>query len=192
MSDSESKQELSNSPAIDKKPSPKEGEYPSTAVFEPLITLPELEVKTLEEDEIEILLLRAKLYRFHMPLEEDESAEWKEKGVGVVKLLQHQKTNKVRVVMRRDKTLKICANHFITKEMELKPIIGNDRALIWKTPGDYSDGSPNPETLCMRFESVDHTNFFKEKFLEVVNSLNGEKDVSEKLDALKIEEKEAK
>ena len=37
--------------------------------------------------------------------------EWKERGTGDVKLLRHSEKNYVRVVMRRDKTLKICANH---------------------------------------------------------------------------------
>lgn len=37
--------------------------------------------------------------------------EWKERGTGELKMLQHQETGKIRIVMRRDKTLKICANH---------------------------------------------------------------------------------
>ena len=37
--------------------------------------------------------------------------EWKERGTGELKMLQHQGTGKIRIVMRRDKTLKICANH---------------------------------------------------------------------------------
>lgn len=49
---------------------------------------------------------RAKLFRFV-----SESSEWKERGTGDVRLLQHKETKKVRLVMRRDKTLKVCANH---------------------------------------------------------------------------------
>ena len=49
---------------------------------------------------------RAKLFRFAA-----ESSEWKERGTGDVRLLQHKETKKVRLVMRRDKTLKVCANH---------------------------------------------------------------------------------
>lgn len=37
--------------------------------------------------------------------------EWKERGTGELKMLQHHETGKIRIVMRRDKTLKICANH---------------------------------------------------------------------------------
>jgi hypothetical protein len=46
------------------------------------------------------------LYRF-----DTASNEWKERGVGVCKLLQHKENQKVRLLMRQDKTLKIRANH---------------------------------------------------------------------------------
>lgn len=49
---------------------------------------------------------RAKLFRF-----EKATNEWKERGTGDVRLLQHAETKKIRLVMRRDKTLKVCANH---------------------------------------------------------------------------------
>lgn len=52
---------------------------------------------------------RAKLFRF-----DSGSSEWKERGTGDVRLLCHKTTKKVRVVMRRDKTLKVCANHVST------------------------------------------------------------------------------
>ena len=43
-----------------------------------------------------------------------DNSEWKERGTGDVKFLQHRDTKRVRLVMRRDKTHKICANHFRT------------------------------------------------------------------------------
>ena len=47
---------------------------------------------------------RAKLFRLL-------AGEWKERGTGDVKFLEHNETKKIRILMRRDKTLKICANH---------------------------------------------------------------------------------
>jgi hypothetical protein len=49
---------------------------------------------------------KAKLYRF-----DKEGTQWKERGVGQVKLLEHKQTKKVRLLMRQNRTLKICANH---------------------------------------------------------------------------------
>ena len=43
---------------------------------------------------------------------ECDPVEWKERGTGEIKLLKHKETGKIRVLMRRDKTLKICANHY--------------------------------------------------------------------------------
>lgn len=51
--------------------------------------------------------MRAKLFKFVR-----ESNEWKERGTGDVRLLKHKENGKTRLVMRRDKTLKVCANHY--------------------------------------------------------------------------------
>ena len=51
--------------------------------------------------------MRAKLFKF-----DRDSREWKERGTGDVRLLKHKENLKTRLVMRRDKTLKVCANHY--------------------------------------------------------------------------------
>ena len=81
--------------------------------FEPVIRLTEkVEIKTHEEQEEQVFKMRAKLFRYH-----PESKEWKERGTGDVRLLKHVETGKVRLVMRRDKTLKVCANHYSTSSL---------------------------------------------------------------------------
>lgn len=139
--------------------------------FEPVVRLPEVDVKSLEEDEAEIFKMyvcncslgfkfhhlfskfmqneeicrekknkfsfvcymlassfilkskensmlyydcvlycrRAKLFRFDNAA---EPPEWKERGTGDVKLLKHKVTGLIRLLMRRDKTHKVCANHY--------------------------------------------------------------------------------
>lgn len=78
--------------------------------FEPVIRLTEkVEVKTNEEAEEQTFKMRAKLFRFVR-----DSSEWKERGTGDVRLLKHKENGKTRLVMRRDKTLKVCANHYGT------------------------------------------------------------------------------
>jgi hypothetical protein len=51
--------------------------------------------------------MRAKLFKF-----DREHREWKERGTGDVRLLKHKENGKTRLVMRRDRTLKVCANHY--------------------------------------------------------------------------------
>lgn len=76
--------------------------------FEPVIHLTEkVDVKTNEELEDQVFKMRAKLFRF-----DHEAKEWKERGTGDVRLLKHKENGKTRLVMRRDKTLKVCANHY--------------------------------------------------------------------------------
>jgi len=128
--------------------------------YNPVIHLTEqVETKTMEEDEDVLFKLRAKLFRF-----DTTEAAWKERGTGDVRLLKHKETKKVRLVMRRDKTLKVCANHMISAEMQLQPNIGSDRSWVWKVHADYADNEPRPETLAIRFANAENANLFKEAF----------------------------
>ncbi|KAI9308797.1 hypothetical protein BJ944DRAFT_259580 [Cunninghamella echinulata] len=130
--------------------------------FEPVIKLEEVEVKTFEEDEDVLFKMRAKLFRYDKQLK-----EWKERGTGDVKFLQHKQSKKVRLVMRRDKTLKVCANHFVSADMKLSPNVGSDRSWVWNVASDVSDGEAKAETLAIRFANSENANLFKEKFEQV-------------------------
>ncbi|KAI0719508.1 RanBP1 domain-containing protein [Cerioporus squamosus] len=128
--------------------------------FEPVIKLTEqVETKTNEEDEDVVFKMRAKLFRFAA-----DSSEWKERGTGDVRLLQHKETKKIRLVMRRDKTHKVCANHAITSDMRLQPNIGSDRSWVWKVAADYSENPPTAETLAIRFANAENAQQFKDEF----------------------------
>ncbi|KAE9406029.1 hypothetical protein BT96DRAFT_988003 [Gymnopus androsaceus JB14] len=135
-------------------------EEEADAHFEPVIKLTEqVDTKTHEEDEDVLFKMRAKLFRFDAP-----SSEWKERGTGDVRLLAHKETKKVRLVMRRDKTLKVCANHAITSDMRLQPNIGSDRSWVWKVAADYSESPPTSETLAIRFANAENAGEFKKEF----------------------------
>ncbi|KAM6448061.1 ranBP2-like and GRIP domain-containing protein 4 isoform 3-T3 [Liasis olivaceus] len=136
--------------------------------FEPVVPLPDkIEVKTGEEDEEEIFCNRAKLFRF-----DSEYREWKERGVGNVKILRHKITGKIRLLMRREQVLKICANHYINPDMTLKPNAGSDKSFVWHAL-DYADELPKPEQLAIRFKTPEEATLFKHKFQEAQNSLKG-------------------
>ncbi|KIL68286.1 hypothetical protein M378DRAFT_158818 [Amanita muscaria Koide BX008] len=162
--------------------------------FEPVIKLTEqVETKTLEENEDVLFKMRAKLFRF-----DTNSSEWKERGTGDVRLLKHKETKKVRLVMRRDKTHKVCANHLVSAEMRLQPNIGSDRSWVWKVAADYSESPPTAETLAIRFANSDNAAQFKTAFEEAQKSniilisgtADGDKDEDEEKEKDEDEEKE--
>ncbi|KAJ1839587.1 Ran GTPase binding protein Sbp1, partial [Coemansia sp. RSA 2708] len=121
--------------------------------FEPVVKLQDVEVKTHEEDETPIFKMRSKLFRFDM-----ENKEWKERGTGDVKLLEHKESGKVRLLMRRDKTLKVCANHYITEDMVLSPNVGSDRSWVWNVAADLVEDEAERQMLAIRFGSSDKAN----------------------------------
>lgn len=135
----------------------KEGED-SHIYFEPVVSLPEkTDMKTGEEDEEVLFESRAKLYRF-------TNGEWKERGLGVAKILQHKESSRIRLLMRREQVLKICCNHFITGELDLKPMPRSDgKAWVWYAM-DFSEGEGKMEQFAIRFRDVDTATKFKTVF----------------------------
>jgi len=130
--------------------------------FEPVIHLTQkIETKTNEESEEQLYKMRAKLFKFVK-----ESSEWKERGTGDVRLLKHLENGKTRLVMRRDKTLKVCANHYIVPEMKLSPNVGSDRSWVWNAAADVSEGEPEAVTFAIRFANSENANAFKDAFIK--------------------------
>ncbi|KAK0722580.1 RanBP1 domain-containing protein [Lasiosphaeria miniovina] len=153
--------------------------------FEPVIHLTEkVEVKTNEELEEQLFKMRAKLFKFV-----SETKEWKERGTGDIRLLKHRENGKTRLVMRRDKTLKVCANHYIVPEMKLSPNVGSDRSWVWNAAADVSEGEPEAVTLAIRFANSENANLFKDAFLKAQKdntALFGAAESTEKKEERKI------
>lgn len=135
------------------------GEQEPDVHFEPVVNLERVDVKTHEEEEESIFRMRAKLFRF-----DKENKEWKERGTGDLRFLQHKRSRKVRLVMRRDKTHKVCANHYILPVMKLTPNVGSDRSWVYNVSADISEGEPTAETLAIRLANSENAKQFKEKF----------------------------
>lgn len=130
--------------------------------FAPVVHLTEkVDTKTNEELEEQVFKMRAKLFKF-----DRESREWKERGTGDVRLLKHKENGKTRLVMRRDKTLKVCANHYVVPDMKLSPNVGSDRSWVWNAAADVSEGEPEAQTLAIRFGNSENANLFKEAFIK--------------------------
>ena len=95
------------------------------------------------------VLLRLTLPTYHNIISryehEGEPPEWKERGTGDIRIMVKEEDNTARILMRREKTMKVCANHFIKPWMDMKPNVGSKKAWVWKTRADYADEEPKQE-----------------------------------------------
>eukprot|EP00294_Goniomonas_avonlea_P009663 CAMPEP_0114556614 /NCGR_PEP_ID=MMETSP0114-20121206/9384_1 /TAXON_ID=31324 /ORGANISM="Goniomonas sp, Strain m" /LENGTH=215 /DNA_ID=CAMNT_0001741833 /DNA_START=27 /DNA_END=674 /DNA_ORIENTATION=- len=141
-----------------------EAEREANVHFVPVVSLPEVSVQTHEEDEIPIFKMRAKLFRF-----DRENQEWKERGTGDIKFLQEKVKKSVRILMRREKTLKVCANHPVAPALKLLEHANSDRAWTYVST-DFSDGVAEgeytEEIFAIRFANSENAQKFKTQFLE--------------------------
>ncbi|KAM9500119.1 E3 SUMO-protein ligase RanBP2-like isoform 1-T1 [Clarias gariepinus] len=128
--------------------------------FKPVASLPKVKVKSGEEDEEILFKQRAKLFRWDRDI-----CQWKERGVGDLKILFHPVKKLYRVLMRRDRVLKVCANHNITKDIELKPMNMSANALVWMAT-DYAEGDAKVEQLAAKFKTPELADSFKRSFTD--------------------------
>ena len=75
-----------------------------------------------------------------------------------MKLLKNRDTGKIRLLMRREKTLKICANHLVADDekgtFKLKDHPSSDRSWTY-TAQDFSEGETQLTTFAIRFANAD-------------------------------------
>lgn len=76
--------------------------------------------------------------------------EFKERGLGDVKILKHNVTGKKRVILRREKVLKLACNHMLNSDMNLRPMENSSgKAWVWYAL-DFSDGMQTEELLAIK------------------------------------------
>jgi E3 SUMO-protein ligase RanBP2 len=73
-----------------------------------------------------------------------DTKEWKERGVGDLKILYHPNRKTYRVLLRRDQVHKIACNHYITVEMTLEPMNKSETAITWFAM-DFSEEDRNAD-----------------------------------------------
>merc|ERR1719445_2972328 len=129
--------------------------------FEPVIPLPDkVETKTGEEEEIVLYSHRAKVFRY-------TGGEWKERGIGDIKILKHKGTGKVRLLMRREQVLKICLNHYVSQQLVAQFKKKDTKSWTWAAQ-DFSDGELESMTFALRFKSPEISSDFKQAIDDAV------------------------
>jgi len=90
---------------------------------------------------------------------------WKERGIGEVRILRHKEHQRLRVLMRQEKTMKVIANHIVDPRIKLEPNTGSDRSWVYSA-FDFADGELKETVFALRFADSDIALDFKKKFTE--------------------------
>jgi Ran-binding protein 1 len=148
-----------------KAEAPKEEE--STAEFAPVVELEEVDVETGEEEEEIIYSQRGKLFVYGETLLDVGSGKksWKERGIGEIRILKHRQHQRMRVLMRQEKTMKVVVNHALDPRISLEPNSGSDRSWVWSA-FDFASGELLETVFAIRFADSDIADKFKKVFEE--------------------------
>lgn len=90
---------------------------------------------------------------------------WKERGTGDLHMMrdtlaEDPAMRKIRLLMRREQTLKTCLNHFVNGAVQLTENVGSDRSWVWSAV-DYADGEADACSLAVRFANTEQATKFK-------------------------------
>ena len=142
-------------------------EEESTATFEPVIQLEEVEVKSGTEEEETLHTFRAKLFLYGETLLDKGTGKktWKERGIGDARILRHRDHQRLRFLMRQEKTMKVIANHALDPRIVLEPNAGSDRSWVWSC-FDFADGELEEKVFAARFANSELADDFKNKYEE--------------------------
>lgn len=154
--------------------------------YEPVVKLQEVQIATGEEDDEVLYKERCALYRF-----DSANNEWKERGKGDVKMLKNKSSGKVRLLLRQDKTGKLCMNHNILPEMNLSQNAGSDRSWVWACL-DFSEGKGDNQVFAIRFKNADIAKEFKTHFESAQKNNASADEEAEEASAAGTEEDAAK
>ena len=120
--------------------------------------LPEVKIKSGEENEECIYKERIRLYRWR-------DGEWKERGTGDLKFLRDKTNKRIRFILRQDKTLKNVANFIIANDplCILQSHQGSDKMFNF-IAYDCSEDEPLMEKFVVKIGNAAKAKKFKENW----------------------------
>jgi Ran-binding protein 1 len=126
---------------------------------------------------------RAKLFIFGETLLDvgTGNKSWRERGIGDIRILRHREHQRLRVLMRQEKTMKVIANHALDPRCVLEPNAGNDRSWVWSA-FDFAGGELVETIFAIRFGDTDKALDFKVAFEKYQKEMQGVLDGDDKPD----------
>jgi Ran-binding protein 1 len=112
-----------------------------------------------------LISLRGKLFLYGETLLDAGTGTktWRERGIGEVRLLRHRELQRVRLLMRQEKTMKVIANHAVDPRIKLEPNVSSDRSWVWSA-FDFAEGELKETVFAVRFANTDIAQEFKDAF----------------------------
>ena len=125
----------------------------------------EVEVESGEEEEEIVYCQRGKLFVYGETLLDVGSGNktWKERGIGDLRILKHREHQRMRVLMRQEKTMKVLVNHALDPRIALEPNVGSDRSWVWSA-FDFASGELVETVFAIRFGDSEIATVFKKTF----------------------------
>ena len=80
-----------------------------------------------------------------------------------MRILRHREHQRLRVLMRQEKTMKVIANHALDPRITLEPNVGSDRSWVWSA-FDFAEGELKETVFAVRFTDSEIALDFKKKF----------------------------
>lgn len=111
--------------------------------------------------------------------------EWKERGIGEIKVLvQKTDPSKARLLMRREQILKLCCNMVIGKDLKFKKLNSTTYSFGGQ---DFSEAEMKTETLAIKFKSTELVGKFLDAVAEVQKNMSVVKETVQKAPEKKVE-----
>jgi hypothetical protein len=149
----------------------------SIQTITPAVYLPEIVIQTDEEKFDLLYKCRSKVFRWR-------DDKWKERGIGVLKILRDKINYRIRIVLRQDQTKKAMINFFIEEEplCEIKSYLESER-MFFLMARDFSDGTgAEVERFVFKFTDSSGKILFNLVAEEFREKFNQSKEFLEKLE----------
>jgi len=125
-------------------------------------------VSTGEEEETKLFGERATLYRW-----DASTKEWKERGVGELKILLHPAKQTYRLLLRREQIHKLVLNHAVGSDFTFSNMNNNPKSFVWATMNYAESTNGELEKLAVRFKNADLAGRFSKKLNECIEASKG-------------------
>ena len=126
-----------------------------------------MDVESGEEEEEVVYVQRGKLFLYGETLLDVGSGnkQWKKRGIGDIRILKHREHQRMRVLMRQEKTMKVIVNHALDPRIKLTSNAESDRSWFWSA-FDFTSGVLLETVFSIRFADSEIANDFKKIFEE--------------------------